>query len=108
MVMEPPENSTAPTAKPGWDAPKQEQGEYYAQRQPAFSEREAHHMHYLFTKGYWEWVLRRGAVRKNTLCGTPRCRKVFIIIQVEAPTQVTVPERVVDEDPPKWPAGAEA
>lgn len=35
----------------------------------------ARHLHFLFLRGHWEWVLRWS---KSGLCGTPRCRRVII------------------------------
>lgn len=65
--------------RPHWDAPKQELGEFEVEREPCLNGRR--HLHYLFTKGKWEWVLRQG--RFSSLCGTTRCRVVEIIELVE-------------------------
>ncbi len=62
---------------PDWQAPKQEQGEWRAYREPPFIPNHEYHLHYLFTKGKWEWVLRLG--RKSPCCGTARCRIVILI-----------------------------
>lgn len=35
-----------------------------------------HHLHFLFQKGRWEWVVRPGG--SSPLCKTPRCRRVTI------------------------------
>lgn len=46
-----------------------------------FSEREEtptgdRHLHFLLSKGRWEWIVRTG--KNSRLCGTKRCRPVTI------------------------------
>ena len=38
------------------------------------------HLHFLYLRGHWEWVVRYG---KSVLCNTPRCRRVEIWDQPE-------------------------
>ncbi len=62
---------------PNWTEPKQKQGEWWARREPPIVIGRRYHLHYLFVKGKWQWVLRLG--RKSICCGTPRCRIVTLM-----------------------------
>ena len=59
---------------PGYGASKQVQGEYEVQGEPSLSG--IHHLHFLFTKGKWEWVLR--TKYSPPLCDSTRCRMVTV------------------------------
>lgn len=60
--------------RPGYEYTKQAQGIFEAKDQ--YTPIGRRHLHYLFQKGRWDWVVREG--KHSPLCGTPRCRPVII------------------------------